>query len=744
MIRQSHNSTWPLLCVLACLFILSAIAPRSWERVARNQSADEYVRNSAARLDSTIEVSGRPDSAMGWQVAEVAGPIAGPSPVDDVPALLSGVCEEEEVEPSWAVDPAVIQRDDESWLVSARPVAAEGRSEAANEANEYDELMAMLDASLEDEPAATKQETEIEWPVETVANEVPIATLVPAAPAIAHNAEPVKEEPASPFRWTEPKSLLARVEELAYDCTTGAWALEVRGQLRKLGRAMAHLSDKTPSLLDSLEQLAAEAEPLATRVESDLSAREVRRVEFGLTRRLALWRQSLAACDANERAALLESVERFNQSGLASDGAALAETIQKLTSSTVEAKQSLGRQLEETYGNANFRVNVCQSLLNRFIPAPPAELGEVNDTILGLPVRGNSLTSTGITVEFVPDASRLRMAFRVAGEVASLTSASAGPARFVSGSEAMYLARKDLEIRADGILLSPAGVWVQNRMQLRSVETDLDWIPLVGLIAQEVARSQHEANQPAASREVEQKISQQARTRVDTEVYAKLNTAVGKLRERVFVPMNRLSLEPTTISAETTAERMVTRLRLAGQGQVGGYTPRPRDPADCLLSVQLHESAINNFLQRLDLDGHTLTLPQCASQISEKLNLSEPWTTNPDHDDVTVTFAPHNAIAVRCQDGQLMIVLSIVQLSNTNSQWRDFQARVFYRPVVEGRSVRLVRNGVVQLVSPWLGNRASWRYAAFCPRSSLRTERGRSSPIASWKTSTFKTWPSAK
>lgn len=717
MIRQSHNSTWPLLCILACLFILSAIAPRSWEHVARYQSADEYMRGSATRLNSTVVETETPDLTLGWQVAEVAGPIAGRSPADIVPALLSvtntevmdaAPVESEEVEPAWAIDPAVIERDDESWLVPAHEVAVDiGPQVDAKEGALDEELMAALDAELTDVSSANEDRSvEMVWPREENPSTIPVALVAVAGPALTRHAESVKEksEPAPPYRWTEPQALSARVEGLVFECSTGAWAIEVRSQVRKLGRAMAHLSERTPALLDSLERLAAETEPLASSVDDQL-AREVRRAGFALERRLALWKMSLVACDASERADLLECVERFEQTGLASDGLAVAKTIHRLSESSVEERRALGRRIEETYGNANFRVNICQSLLNRFIPAPAAEYGEVNDTILGRPVRGNSLTSTGITVEFVPDPNHLRMAFRVAGEVASLTSATAGPVRFVNGSEAMYFARKDLEIRADGVLLSPAAVSVQNRMQLRSVETDLDWIPLIGMIAQNVARSQHEAAQPAASREVEQKITQQARTRIDNEVYAKLNTAVTKLRDRVFVPMSRLSLEPATISAETNTERMVTRLRLAGQGQVGGYTPRPRDPADCLLSVQVHESAINNFLQRLDLDGRTLTLPQCARQVSEKLNLPEPWTTNPDHDDVTITFAPHNAIAVRCQEGQVVITLSIIRLSNTNSEWRDFQARVCYRPMVEGRAVRLVRDGVVQLLSPRMGNR---------------------------------------
>ena len=65
-----------------------------------------------------------------------------------------------------------------------------------------------------------------------------------------------------------------------------------------------------------------------------------------------------------------------------------------------------------------------------------------------------------------------------------------------------------------------------------------------------------------------------------------------------------------------------------------------------------------------------------------------------------ITFAAKDAIHVRCNDGRLEITLAIARLSKGPRRWKDFQVRAFYRPVVQGRSVDLGGDGIVQLIGP--------------------------------------------
>ena len=118
---------------------------------------------------------------------------------------------------------------------------------------------------------------------------------------------------------------------------------------------------------------------------------------------------------------------------------------------------------------------------------------------------------------------------------------------------------------------------------------------------------------------------------------------VNNLNRKVFGPLVNLSLDPTMIEAQTTEQRMTMRLRVAGEDQMGSFTPRPQAPENSLASFQIGESMLNNALQRLQLDGRTFTLPQLAQRISERFQRPNTWQFGPESQDLTVTFAKKDA-----------------------------------------------------------------------------------------------------
>ncbi len=194
---------------------------------------------------------------------------------------------------------------------------------------------------------------------------------------------------------------------------------------------------------------------------------------------------------------------------------------------------------------------------------------------------------------------------------------------------------------------------------------------------------------------MKQKIVAKATERIDSEVRQRFSEVVDRLNQRVFDPLNSLALDPQLIDAQTTEKRFTMRLRLGGEDQLGSHTPRPPSLSDSLASLQIHESVINNGIQRLRLDGRTFTLPELSRHIAASLNCPAPWPTNSENDDVKITFAKQNSVVVRCQDGQVLLTLSIARLcKGTRYIWHNFQVQAIYQPVVHGRSAQLVREDV--------------------------------------------------
>src|SRR6185295_7066481 len=134
--------------------------------------------------------------------------------------------------------------------------------------------------------------------------------------------------------------------------------------------------------------------------------------------------------------------ERFETTGLSSDGQVLAKDCLWLLSSDDETDRELGGRIEERYRNANFRVAVAGYLLDRLLPPPSTTQSPVNETIIGNPVCGQQSTFTRVGLRLLPDDKCVRMGLEARGNVSSNTSSTARSVTFYTAGDSSFLVRK--------------------------------------------------------------------------------------------------------------------------------------------------------------------------------------------------------------------------------------------------------------------------------------------------------------
>ncbi len=808
MIRKQRESTWPFLCILACLFVLSATSPRPWQRIARSKSIGEVLEESKQAGEEVVRA-----------------PAVGQPPMAEL-TLSTPLRRSPAVEPAEPAEPAVEM---------PRLVAASGAVEAEKgtrfnlperpggcfaqikpgpffgsgnlPSREVVPHVKVLEPPAEQAPRVANTPSLVNsFPPEPTlpVKDVPLPKSTP--PSIEQLSKQLAGDRVSANSgtdleqtvWEPPKKLLADLEQLADEQQTCDWVKQVSRQLEVV---VSGKPDEASAAIVRLDELADQVDSRAAELGEKPLAARWRRARYALCRRLDIWKQAIAvggwelataespspdpqrlalalskveaapdkspeglawrefllldalrklirrpeptddqhrqrlarrildrltgnqltldqrrflaskplaslgtelhrwASKPVDLATLLRDMERFEQTDLPSNARRLAEDRQGLSLSLDDGRQQLGRLLEGHYRNANLRMAVSEDLLNRLMPIREPEHRWVRDTVLGNPIRGRSRTSTDVGIRMIADPHRLRMALEVKGQVAALTSSSSGPATFFNNSRSTYTASKPIEFSVDGVKLSPAEVKVHNNTRLRGVETDFDGLPLFGSIAKSIARSQHGQRRWEVQREVERKVARRAKQQIDTEADARFGELSKRLEQRVIRPISELSLGPEMISAQTTDRRLITRVRLADDDQLGAHTPRPRAPSSSLASLQVHQSVLNNVLEQLELDGKTFTLPELRSLIATRFNRPEMANRAAANDDVSITFAKKDPIVVHCRNGRVAIRLSVARLRKPpRPSWKNFQVRVFYRPQVAGLSVKLVRDVIIHLV----------------------------------------------
>ena len=513
---------------------------------------------------------------------------------------------------------------------------------------------------------------------------------------IDDSREPAINDPAADERVTR---CLEDVERLTAMVSSGdAWhAYLLVDQVRSLGQASQGLQRKREVAREVLARL--QNHRLSPQQRQFVARQQI----VTLATELHKW-----AAEPVAVAQLLGHLERYERTQLAADARLLAADGRSLQWTADRSLQALGECVDLHYRNANLRLAVSPAFVNRFVPQPTATNARVSDTILGVPVRGNSTTFTRVRVEPIPDPHRIRLGLEADGSVASNTTSDAGPATFHNRAASNFLVRKLLLLGPTGMRVWPAIADVDSSYSnLTDVETDFDIVPLVGPLVRNLARSQHAEALPDARREMDAKVASRARRRLDEESQLRLESLNRKVDAQVLEPLRQLGLEPIAMDMCTTEDRLTTRMRLAGDGQLGAHTPRPRAPSDSLASLQLHQSAINNLLEALDLGGREFAVPELYAWIGRKLarELQAPEDVP---DDVVVKFAESNAVRVRCVDGHLELAIGIAKLSHGKKRWRDFVVKTTYEPDRTSRETRFVRSGGIFLEGKSLQGRAEF------------------------------------
>lgn len=465
-------------------------------------------------------------------------------------------------------------------------------------------------------------------------------------------------------------------------------------QLRAMNEARASLADA------AREQLARE---VLTRLSSptlDLAERQ-----FTGQRRIQQLAGGLRSWSDRDEShfELARGIERFEDGQLPSDAQQLAAIARQLAAASDPREQELSLLLNERFRNANLRLEFSADFISRLLPEAEPREQAVRETILGVPNRGHSRTTTRLHVRTANQRGRLGLELHATGDIDSWTTAESGPALFRHEGRARFTARRRLRFDRHGLHAEEAQVEVDSRNELRGLETDFDRLPLLGRIAQKIARRQYDEQRGRAQAEAERRMRDKVRGELMDETETALAAANIRWRERVMTPLDRLGLKPRVIEADSRNDRAMLRLRLAADSQLGGHTPRPRLPAGTQLGLQVHQTALNNLLEGLDLNGRAFSLPELGAWLADKLNRDDLLPKNSLREDVWVHFDERDAVYARLADGQLELNLHFAELITPHRSWHNFRVRVKYHPAAASLTADLLREGPVELFGDSVG-----------------------------------------
>ncbi len=376
-------------------------------------------------------------------------------------------------------------------------------------------------------------------------------------------------------------------------------------------------------------------------------------------------------------------------------GQHIIEQQRSLAASPASFDRTLADAVEQHYRNANIRVAITAQMVNRMINAERSESRPVRESIAGAFVRGQSDVYSQSQVELEPADDEWQMRVRTKGVVESNTLANAGPVRLRSRGATDFSGSKSVIVRSDGVHMQSSNVEATSRSRLVGVTTDYDWIPLFGSMTRDRAMQEYQAKQRFVRNAMESRVSSEASDMLDRDTHEAMEQARQRLYARFTEHFDQYGIKLSTIEMKSTPERLVARVRVASDDQLGSHTPRPRALSDSLASVQLHESAMNNLAVTLGLDGQRLTGAELQQKLRERFPQMAERDPQETRRDTVFQFAPKDAVQFHISGGKLELKVAFDSVELDGTPMPNVTVHAKYTPVVDGLNADLKRGGAL-------------------------------------------------
>jgi hypothetical protein len=329
----------------------------------------------------------------------------------------------------------------------------------------------------------------------------------------------------------------------------------------------------------------------------------------------------------------------------------------------------LASTLQKHLFNYNLRVLVSEAFLNRLMSQNRVEQGPVNDFILGANVYGNQITNTAVDVDLKPSSNTVRFDLRLNGNITSNTQGVTPQATVYTIGNHTFNARKEINFDGQTFSTMPATIAVSPRNTTTGISTQMSGIPIIGRIAQRIATDQVEAKRGEAESIAAGRVQDNVLPRFNQDVDRSFAEQGDKLNREVFSGLRATKLFPDTYNYQSTDQLMTMNARVMSPHQIGGDLPDSRLMSVTGATALVHETALNNAIDQMDLAGQTVTEAELKAKIEAFLTkaLNRPYkfqaetpveATDEDEKALNgIIFAAVDPIRIRVTNDELTIVI---------------------------------------------------------------------------------------
>jgi hypothetical protein len=402
---------------------------------------------------------------------------------------------------------------------------------------------------------------------------------------------------------------------------------EVRGALAD-GDA-----DKSASALSATQSRLKERDHLADAQARDFLARpQFAEYERAVDAYLAALKAPAAPANSPELrkslADLLGALEQYETDHSTAASTAARKALDGVRANSPDGGERMLAALRSNYLNYNLRIAASEAFLNKFVAQTQQETGPVRDFILGADVYGNQVTNTSVGINLVPAGNMAQFEIVANGFVNSNTSGYTDRATIFTQGNHHFIASKGVAFDGERFWTQPARISVNPNNMTTGADVNMRLPLFHGLadrIAVRKAEEQRGESEAIAASRVQDKVLPKFNAEVDQQ-FGPGGKSNSQLAEKM-ANLKELGLFPDAKSWSTTDSELRGAARLMEASELGGSDPNPALFLGRGISLLLHQTMINNAIDRLDFAGKTMTDDEIRAKIEQQIStlLGREW-----------------------------------------------------------------------------------------------------------------------
>ena len=305
--------------------------------------------------------------------------------------------------------------------------------------------------------------------------------------------------------------------------------------------------------------------------------------------------------------------------------AATVETTRQIGKAlgTIEAlgySPELVSAIRAAYYKPNVSADVSSRALNQ-LAAPVCQIRGVRDCILGATIRGTAITNGLVSFQPMDSPDHIDLTIHLNGVIHSQTSAFRKPVQIRSSGVTNYIATKRILLDDNYFSSTNPAVNARTHTRTQSIQKTGGRFGrrLVEKIAWKKVRQSKGQSEAIAARHAERQIA----SGFQEQVLEGLTNGRASYIEKLRVPLQRVDLLGKSFHLSSSNQAVHTQATLVSHDQITTASLPPGKLTSNDLTVQVHESAVNNFLPTF-LAG--ATLQQDRADVPPKLEGDvPPW-----------------------------------------------------------------------------------------------------------------------